>query len=150
MTISSPTRAFSAPQPAVTAVRMRRPGHLPSANISYPIPTSHRGLSPPSPSRRDGTTPFAPRVLGGDDNSSVKDGDERFQLMTMDDALSQYAGHSFKGVIFCAPPPRGFDDYPYAVRDDKDPIMVRPDIRGIVRIHVQRGDVRRSGRGDRR
>jgi len=36
--------------------------------------------------------------------------------MTMDDALSQYAGHSFKDAIFCAPP-SGFDDYPSAVRD---------------------------------
>jgi len=34
----------------------------------------------------------------------------------MDDALSQYAGHSFKDAIFCAPP-SGFDDYPSAVRD---------------------------------
>ena len=55
------------------------------------------------------------QVLGSanaGDNDVLSD---RFQLMTMDDVLSNN-GHTFKDVVFCAPP-SGFDDYPTAVKD---------------------------------
>ena len=52
------------------------------------------------------------QVLGGDNNN---DAEKRFQLATMDDVLSR-KGHTFKDVVFCAPP-SGFDDYPTAVKD---------------------------------
>mmetsp|Transcript_669 Transcript_669/g.1529 ORF Transcript_669/g.1529 Transcript_669/m.1529 type:complete len:138 (-) Transcript_669:213-626(-) len=111
MTISSSTRAFSAPQPAVTAksdLVVVGCGVLGTSLckqlLSHPDFASRTVTAiTKSTGRHDA---IRSQVLGGgdDDNGSVKDGDERFQLMTMDDALSQYAGHSFKGVIFCAPP----------------------------------------------
>ncbi|KAL7536657.1 hypothetical protein ACHAXR_007314 [Thalassiosira sp. AJA248-18] len=54
------------------------------------------------------------QVLGSSDDDDNVDG--RFSLMTMEDVLSQYNGHSFKDVVFCAPP-SGFDDYPAAVKE---------------------------------
>ncbi|EJK71155.1 hypothetical protein THAOC_07431 [Thalassiosira oceanica] len=50
------------------------------------------------------------QVLAGADE------DDRLVLLTMDEALAQYSGESFKDVVFCAPP-SGFEDYPKAVRD---------------------------------
>ena len=109
MTISSPTRAFSAPQPAVTAKSDLVVVGCGVLGISL----CKQLLSHPNFASRTVTAitkstgrheAILSQVLGGNDNSSVKDGDKRFQLMTMDDALSQYAGNSFKDVIFCAPP----------------------------------------------
>jgi len=52
----------------------------------------------------------------GDDDTANAEMEERFVLKTMDEILEQYNGHSFKDVVFCAPP-SGFDDYPTAVKD---------------------------------
>ena len=109
MTISSSTRAFSAPQPAVTAksdLVVVGCGVLGTSLckqlLSHPDFASRTVTAITKSTGRHEA--ILSQVLGGNDNSSVKDGDKRFQLMTMDDALSQYAGNSFKDVIFCAPP----------------------------------------------
>ncbi|KAL9190349.1 hypothetical protein ACHAXT_007560 [Thalassiosira profunda] len=52
------------------------------------------------------------QVLGDTGDADLQ---ARFQLTTMDDILKQDSGHSFKDVVFCAPP-SGFEDYPSAVK----------------------------------
>ena len=49
--------------------------------------------------------------------------------MTMEDVLSQSNGHSFKDVVFCAPP-SGFDDYPSAVKEAATQLWSGPDSGG--------------------
>lgn len=117
--ISSSTHAFSAPQPAVTAnsdLAIVGCGVLGTSLckqlLSHPDFASRSVTGITKSTGRHGA--IRSQVLGGDGDGG-NDG-ERFQLMTMDDALSRYAGHPFKDVVFCAPP-SGFDDYPSAVKD---------------------------------
>jgi len=55
------------------------------------------------------------QVLGSSSDDNDEEQSSRFQLLTMDSVLAS-SQHTFKDVVFCAPP-SGFDDYPTAVKD---------------------------------
>lgn len=117
--LPSSSRAFSAPQPTTTAksdLAIVGCGVLGTSLckqlLSHPDFASRTvtGITK-STGRHEA---IREQVLGGEDGDDDLKG--RFSLLTMEDVLSQYAGHSFKDVVFCAPP-SGFDDYPSAVKE---------------------------------
>lgn len=114
MVLSSSSQAFSAPQPITADLAIVGCGVLGTSLckqlLSSPDFASRKIVGVTKSTGRHEA--IREQVLGGSDD----DAGERFQLMTMDDMKSQYAGHSFKDVVFCAPP-SGFDGYPSAVKD---------------------------------
>eukprot|EP00571_Detonula_confervacea_P017683 CAMPEP_0172313196 /NCGR_PEP_ID=MMETSP1058-20130122/19643_1 /TAXON_ID=83371 /ORGANISM="Detonula confervacea, Strain CCMP 353" /LENGTH=319 /DNA_ID=CAMNT_0013026809 /DNA_START=40 /DNA_END=999 /DNA_ORIENTATION=+ len=114
MTLSSSSHAFSAPQPITSDLAIVGCGVLGTSLckqlLSHPdfASRSITGITK-STGRHDA---IREQVLGGEND----DVGQRFQVLTMEDVLSQYNGHSFKDVVFCAPP-SGFDDYPSAVKE---------------------------------
>jgi len=126
-----PSHAFSAPQPTVTAksdLAIVGCGVLGTSLCKQLLSSSAFasrtvvGITK-STSRHDD---IRGQVLGNVDDG--KD-NERFVVMTMEEVLSQYNGHSFKDVVFCAPP-SGFDDYPSAVKDAATQLWSGPDSGG--------------------